>query len=513
MNDPLQPVERSLTGTPGVIDQPRAATPVKLLLIEDSAFDAAMIVRLLARHGYVVDMLRVEDAAGLRAALDNGPWDAIISDHVLPGFSAIEALAIYRAARLEAPFIIVSGQIGEDVAVAALHAGADDYILKSNLGRLVPALRRGLQAAEARRTRHIAERARRISEARLRGIASNLPGVVFQLEQGSRRVPWRLRYISERAKDFFGIEPDLMLAEPTHLMKRIGPGDLTRLVQALRRGARDLASVSWDAKLLPRDGDQGIHVAVVCAPRRQRNGAVIWEGVMIDISAQKAAEQALAQSRANLRDLTLHLETVREEQRKAIAREIHDDIGGVLTGLRFEVAALRAALGPEHAGRVEAMGTLLDMARQASDRIMHNLRPSVLDHGIVAALDWLARLFTETYGIPCTFRTNQPHVPLSENRSTTIFRIAQEALTNIAKHAHARNVQLEAFVDTSTIAIEITDDGCGVTPASLESRERFGVRGMRERATGMGGWIEISGVAGEGTTVMLSLPLAEDNWL
>ena len=148
--------------------EPRHAGPLQILFVEDSDFDCSLLVRLLRQSKFVFEWQRVEDEPTMRAALSARHWDAIISDHNLPHFSSTRALEIYNEQRLDEPFIIVSGEIGEGVAVEAMLAGADDYVLKSRLARLPPALARSLRDAESRRLRRSAESALRVSEARLR---------------------------------------------------------------------------------------------------------------------------------------------------------------------------------------------------------------------------------------------------------------------------------------------------------------------------------------------------------
>lgn len=503
---------------------PRPGIPLRLLIIEDSPFDASMIRRLLTNAGFAVDALRVEDAQALARALANGPWDAIISDHHLPDFSAPDALRMVESSGLDAPFIIVSGEIGEDVAVEAMRAGADDYVLKSNLSRLPPALQRGLRSAAERRTRRDSERALSASEARLRSITGNLPGMVFQIERTPARGLWNFRHVAGRTYKLFGVNAENLMADARLFLGRIAMADRIRLEETLARGEETLSSVRWDGMIepMPGSGASPVWLALAGAPRLMVPGTYLWEGVLIDISGQKQAEAALTQSREELRALTLHLESVREEERRSIAREIHDDIGGLLTALKFELAACKGVFSPQALGsgpslvglstlpgRLDAMGGLLESARVAADRIMHNLRPSILDQGIVAALEWLSRQFSRNYGIPCRFNVNQDHVALSEERCAAMFRICQEALTNVARHARASRVQVELFCDTDAATLEISDDGQGMPPDQLERTERFGVRGMRERATGLGGWVEVHGAPGKGTTVMLSLPMCD----
>lgn len=351
--------------------------PLRALIVEDSALDYTLLVRLLGNAGYEVTAKRVETGPDFSAALSEGAWDVIISDHNLPEFSSTEALKLLQASALDIPFIIVSGQIGEDVAVDAMIAGADDYVLKSNLSRLAPSLHRSLEAAAVRRH-------------------------------------------------------------------------------------------------------------------------------------DRAMQQALADSEQRLRELSSHLEHAKEEERKAVAREIHDDIGGLLTGLKFDVAWMqRHAHGDGVAERLDGMLKLVTSAREAADRIMRELRPAILEQGIVAALEWQARDFTARYGLPCRFTHNRDVIPLPAVSCSAMFRICQESLTNIAKHSKASEVRIELFADDDDATLEIHDNGAGIAPGARSKRGSWGLIGMQERAKALGGWLDVSSAPGAGTTIMLSLPMKE----
>ncbi len=341
---------------------------MRALIVEDSPIDYNLLLRLLRVAGYEVNAVRVENEAGMRGALAGGSWDVVISDHNLPNFSSTEALKVFKETTLDVPFIIVSGAIGEDIAVEAMIAGADDYILKSHLLRLAPALKRSLAAAAVRREERTA---------------------------------------------------------------------------------------------------------------RQR-----------------------------LRQLSAHLEQAKEMERKAIAREIHDDIGGLLTGLTFDLAWLqKSAKGDQVAERLQNMQTLLDQARGSVQRILRELRPPMLELGVVAALEWQAQDFSRRHGIACHFASNRETIAVSEAISGTLFRICQEALTNIAKHAQAKSVNIELFADDSNVTLEITDDGVGLAADSQSKAGSYGLLGMRERAANLNGWLDVNSAPGRGTSLMLLLPL------
>ncbi len=349
--------------------------PIQLLVVEDSELDYDLLLALLARGGRPVRARRVEDEQGMRGVFRDGPVDVVVTDHNLPHFNSLAALATAKAHDPDLPVIVVSGEMSEELAVSVLQSGADDFILKSRLFRLGPAVTRSLQAARERR-------------------------------------------------------------------------------------------------------------------------------------AGRAAAAALEESETRLRALTRHLETVKEEERHRIAREIHDDIGATLTALRFELVGL-ARQGPSQhplAPRLASMLGLLEQAVAASHRIQHNLRPPVLDAGLVAALQWLVRSFASRTSIGASFETNREDLPLPAECAAAMYRVAQESLSNISKYAQAQRVSVQLFAAAEEVTLEISDDGVGFDPRMLKATPGFGLRGLIERARGFGGWAEISSAPGRGTTVMFSVP-------
>jgi len=370
-----------------------AAEPIRLLVVEDSELDYELLQAILLRDRESLAgglrTQRVEDEDGMRAALARAPVDAVVTDHNLPRFDAFAALKVSKELDPDSPVIVLSGEMSEDLAVACLHAGADDFILKSRMFRLGPALKRSLAAAGARR-------------------------------------------------------------------------------------------------------------------------------------GERAAFAALAASELRLRELTRHLERIKEEERRALARELHDDVGSTLTALKFELARLARDLGdrPAAAAHLQAMQELLAHAAGASHRIQHDLRPPVLDAGLVEALRWLARGFAARTGVAIDFESNRDEPALAAEHAVALYRAGQEALANAAKYAQARRVTMQLFAAADEVTLEIADDGVGFEPRLLETSPGFGLKGLIERARGLGGWAEVAAAPGRGVTVMFSIPtgarqpaVASTDWL
>ena len=490
---------------PGVADR----TPLRAIVVEDSDDDFALIIDVLTAAGYSVHAEQVVDEAGLLAALHAGPWDVVISDHRLPRFSAHAALATVQASGRDVPFLIVSGWIDEETAVEAMLAGADDYISKTRLSRLVPAVERAIRTARVWRERHQAEERLRDSEARLRALVANLPGLLIQMElRGDTPAP-RFTFATECAFALLGLEPEAIVANPESLIDQIAPEDRASLRAALGAAARKGGEIDWEGRACGPSGDQR-WLRFAARPRvvgGQRQG--IWDGLITDITAQKVAEAALVESREELRRLSAHLERAKERERARIAREIHDDIGGTLTGMSADLAWLkrRFAGDPEVAAKLAGMAALLDSAMLASVRIVRDLRPQVLELGFVAAMQWLAQDFHKRTGIDCEMACDDEDIALAPERATAVFRIFQELLTNIVKHAAARSVKVQLLTGGGQIVLEVVDDGRGIAEGDAGKPGAFGIRGMLERARELHGDLEIGPAPRGGTRATLVVPL------
>ncbi|MDX1668945.1 MAG: response regulator, partial [Limnobacter sp.] len=299
---------------------------LKVLFVEDNESDYELMVYRLKQSGLQCKTHRVDQYQDLRGALEHEEWHVVISDHRLPGFSSEEALQMVRDSGLGIPFIIVSGNIGEDVAVEAMRAGADDYLMKDNMARLAPAVERSLRAAQERRSLEAAERAQRESERRFAAIAENIPGIIFQMTSGGQRQSPRVAFVSEGVMRLFGVPPRHFLEHQSYFFEQFEPDDAADLNQAILEATEHNLHLTWEGKIKQRSSTEERWVLLNAVGKEQAIG-VTWDGVLLDISDRKRAERDLRESKEELRRVAQEFEKRQEAERAAIAREIHDDVG------------------------------------------------------------------------------------------------------------------------------------------------------------------------------------------
>jgi signal transduction histidine kinase len=236
-------------------------------------------------------------------------------------------------------------------------------------------------------------------------------------------------------------------------------------------------------------------------------------GIQRDISAQHDAHEELHLSREQLRALACRLQTVREEERTDISREIHDELGQALTGLKLDIAWMKRRLPSDHA-MIEQCSSILmriDQALNAVRRIATELRPSVLDQlGLAAALEWQGQEFGARTGIHVAMNIAVDGCTIPDQLGTSAFRILQESLTNVARHSMATHVDVRLTQTPTAFTLEIADNGVGFPHRRLEGTSSLGVLGMRERALACGGDFSITCDPGVGTTVLLRVPLSAE---
>jgi signal transduction histidine kinase len=262
-------------------------------------------------------------------------------------------------------------------------------------------------------------------------------------------------------------------------------------------------------RLSRRVGDRDYEV--VAAQLLNPDGERSLISVLRDITERNRFEEELQRSREQLRELAIHQESVREDERAGIARELHDELGQLLTALKMDISWLSRHLDSippdQMRDKLAGMIALTDTSVSAVQRMSSQLRPGILDDlGLVAALEWLARDFQQRSGIQCIAEVDNT-LDISGPRATVLFRICQESLTNVSRHAQASQVTVSLGRRDFDVVLRVTDNGRGISSEEMEDPRSYGVMGMRERARAFGGRVTISGAPGEGTTVEATLPL------
>src|SRR5215210_3762096 len=466
----------------------RMSTPLRVLIVEDSENDTLLLLRELRRGGYEPDYERVDTAATMEAALDRRDWELVISDHSMPSFSSSAALELLRRKGfVDTPFIIVSGRIGEDAAVAAMKAGAQDYVMKDNLARLNTAIERELGEAEVRREK-------RRAEEKYRSIFENAVEGIFQTT-----VDGKFLTANPALARMFGYE------SPEELLAAISDVEDQLYVDSERRAefgqlARGEGFVyGFEMQMYRKDGSVMWASANARAIRDDADELVGYEGFVEDITQRKRAEEALRE--------------IREAERRRIARDLHDeamqDLSFVLQGLQLarltsgdegpdvgldrEIAALRRAvaglrnavydlrLGSEGQSFLQSLETLVEVNRQMAPERALEL---AVEDGFPAELPRDTRI--------------------------ELLRIVQEALVNVRRHSGASRARINLGSAEDEILVEVEDDGRGFEPGRDTG---LGLTGMRERAHALGGELEVESEPGKGTKVhfRVSLPSSQNS--
>ena len=234
--------------------------------------------------------------------------------------------------------------------------------------------------------------------------------------------------------------------------------------------------------------------------------------ILRDISERTKAEQELRCAHEELRELSLAMHEVREGERTRIARELHDELGQALTALKMDVDLLGSTIPGDRGDlieRADAMRDLLDSTVATTRRISADLRPLVLDDlGLGAGAEWLVQTFSQRTRVACDLQVDVACAQLGEPHASALFRIMQESLTNVAKHARARRVAVRLERSGDDAVLTVSDDGVGMDPAARPSPRSFGLRGIGERVMLLGGEMQIASRPGAGTTLVARIPLA-----
>ncbi len=345
-------------------------------------------------------------------------------------------------------------------------------------------------------------------ETRCQTMISNTPGMVFQFQLDSNG---EMKFISltDGCKALLGLNAEDLKEDASLLYSMMNARDRSALRKRLEQSTINLSLMNWEGKVWIDGWQDNKWLDLRAIPRLLSNGVVQWEGIMTNITQSINAKHEIEKSRRELVELTAHIHKIKELERSAIAREIHDDLGGNLTAIKMGLSSIISKLTKGVSVTIEqaqGLETILDSTFEAVHRISSDLRPNVLDLGIVAALEWQAKEFEKQLGVTCKFTCNQAEIPVTTDQGITLFRVFQESMSNIAKHAKASHVDVDLSALSHDIILTITDNGVGIKSSDPLKSTSFGLRGMRERITALHGTFNVQQSTKQGTVITVKVP-------
>jgi PAS domain S-box-containing protein len=322
---------------------------------------------------------------------------------------------------------------------------------------------------------------------------------------GSNKVTW-----SKQHYRLYGLSPATIPSYDNWLAS-VYEEDRQRADLRVREAVKQCSDLNHDFRIIHPERGLRWLVAIGRTICDDKGAALRMTGFAFDITERKRAEEELQRTLGQVRTLSRRLEVVREDERTRIARELHDELGVRLTCLKMDLSRLQPSMNeasrPKLEEKVLSMIEQVDTTIAAVQGLVAELRPGVLDDlGLVAAIEWQCLDFERRSGIRCLFDSKQEDIPLDSAKATVAFRICQEALTNVVRHARAKEIRVHLEKLDRELLLEIHDDGQGIVPEKVTAATSLGLLGMRERAGAVGGALEIVGRPGQGTTVTLRLP-------
>ncbi len=356
------------------------------------------------------------------------------------------------------------------------------------------------------RERKIVENELRQSREKFISLVNTIDGIVWEADARN----FNFSFVSDQAERLLGYPVDTWLTEETFWANHIHPDDREFAVSYCIECTRKKIPHEFEYRMIAADGKivwlQDIVVVIT-----ENDEPVKLRGLMVDITERKMAQENLQQSYKEIRELASNLQNIREEERAMMAREIHDELGQQLTGFKMDMFWLRRRLknGEEEIKlKIENTTHLIDDAIKTVRRIATALRPSILDDlGLVPALEWQSEEFEKRSGIKVQFTGTLNTLNLIPPVAIALFRIYQELLTNVARHSAASFVESSLYIDNEQLFLVVSDNGRGFDVNNTSHKKTLGLLGMKERTLLMGGLYEIKSKPGEGTTVVVSVPL------
>jgi PAS domain S-box-containing protein len=347
------------------------------------------------------------------------------------------------------------------------------------------------------------------SEARLRGVLDSAMDAIITIDERQHIV-----LFNAAAEAMFGCSQQDAVGAPLNWLIperfRAGHGDHVRSFGETPTATRRMGEQRIVTGLRRNGEEFPIDASI---SQLSAGGAKFFTVILRDVTERVRTEQALRRSKEELRELGAAANEAREQEKSRISRELHDELGQTLTALQMDVAWFRqrAPQGePTLTAKLDRMEALLHTTVAATRRIAGELRPLVLDDlGLLPAIEWLMDSFTQRTGVECEFKLSDIELNLSDAQASAVFRVIQESLNNVAKHAHASRVEICIDRHAAELKVSVRDDGVGFTPQDPRKRNSFGLLGLRERASMLGGQATVSSSPGKGTRVDVSFPSGE----
>lgn len=487
---------------------------LRILIVEDLASDAELMAYELRQANLPFTYRRAENDVEFLRALEEFRPDLILSDYYLPSFNGLAALALAQEKCPEVPFIFVSGAIGEEVAIDSLKRGATDYVLKDRLSRLAPAVKRALRESAERRERRQAEEALRESEQKYRLLVMSVPAVVYR-----GYLDCAVDFFDEKVDELTGYRKADFDSRRLKWDDLVVPEDLPRFRRAFLSGLKTTKSYLREYRIKKKDGsilwlqERG---QIVC---NDEDKVEYVSGVFFDVTESQRAKMALQESERRLRFLTSQLLSAQENERKRISMELHDELGQSLTVLKLQIRAIEKGLREEQQEMKQECRELLQYLDGVIDnvrRLSRDLSPSILeDLGLLSALKYLL----EGVGKHLTVRQSLEIEDLNRlfpaEAQIIIYRIFQECLNNISKHAGACEVSVAVRRDGESVTLTLEDDGAGFDLPRVTGRNAtcrgLGLAALDERARMLGGTCQIWSRPGAGTKIVVTIPVNRTN--
>ena len=345
---------------------------------------------------------------------------------------------------------------------------------------------------------------------RLDNFIANLPCMAFQLVLDSEGA-FFFSYIGDGSQALLGLSPQQLQTDIDSFIKLIPQEDYANFRSSMTRSAQNLSFWSWEGRVTLADGELK-WLALGSTPQTKKDGTVEWEGLIVNVTQTKLDELELIRSQEQLREFSSHIQDAKEQERLRIAREVHDEIGGLLTAIKMDLAWMKERLPKTKkmlTDKTTTIENLVDKAMTAARNLAHSLRPGYLDSfGIVAAIEMEAHEFEQRTGIKVGLNHNEEEaeMELHPDVSIALFRVFQETLTNIMKHSQATEVTVQIHNSPELIKLTISDNGRGFSQEARSKPRSFGLRGIQERVAHFGGEVSFVSAPGQGTTVAVKIP-------